>query len=196
MTNASIEATLYEGKKRSDGSPVFLSRQTAAATHLASLSRLVDTDSALMMDNRSIEERVKQLQTSAIVEGTVKKMFGEIATDGFDAKVNQRTLASNNLAYIKRNLDKEASDTTKRIQEDLKNEAHFYSTKATLYSRPQEKKQAARQLQTRTSSNTVLEQIQTIKLPKYNMKLGALRRSSNDRISLAREAAIAEAYRD
>ena len=63
-------------------------------------------------------------------------MFGEIATDGFDAKANQKTLASNNLTYIKRNLDKEFSDTTKRIQADVKNNTHFYSTKATLYNSP------------------------------------------------------------
>lgn len=147
IANMSLEAALQDVQRRaSDGSPVFVARRTAANSELASLSQLAKHDLALMADAGSLEERTKQFQRSSIVKGTVQKMFGAIASDGFDAKANQTTLASTNLAHIKRNLDKEASDRTKKIREDVKTNAHFHSTKTTLVSSPQ---QAVRQMQMR-----------------------------------------------
>lgn len=44
--------------------------------------------SKAIMDEKSRDENLKQHQQSKIVKGTVKKMFGEIPTDGRDAYKN------------------------------------------------------------------------------------------------------------
>ena len=44
--------------------------------------------STAIMDEKSRDENLKQHQQSKIVKGTVKKMFGEIPTDGRDAYKN------------------------------------------------------------------------------------------------------------
>ena len=98
------------------------------------------------------------------------------------------------MTSIKRNLDKEYSDATKKIHEDLKNDVPFYSTEVGQSRLLEQKKEATKQISMRKSSNSVLESIRTIKLPKYNIKVG-LTGSSNDRIPLAKAAAIANAYR-
>ena len=114
-------------------------------------------------DEKARDENLKQHQQSKIVKGTVKKMFGEIQTDGRDAYKHQQTLMDNNLAFIKRKLDQELSDGARKILEETSNP----TPKTTMASNQAETADYANKQGAQTS---VLEHIKLIRLPKYQMK--------------------------
>ena len=120
------------------------------------------TKKAEKTDEKSRDENLKQHQQSKIVKGTVRKMFGEIPTDGKDAYKNQQKLMDNNLAFIKRKLDQELSDGTRKILQETSNP----TPKTTMPSNQDESGDMSRQ----SGHNSVLEHIKLMKLPKYQIR--------------------------
>lgn len=77
--------------------------------------------SAVVLDERAVDHNLKKHQENTIVKSTIKKMFGQLGGDGYDEYNNSEKRLDINLAFIKRKLDKEMTDDTKKIVHDTAN---------------------------------------------------------------------------